>query len=118
MTFDVRGIEVHWERGRVNVYPGVDWQQDVGEQAERRREKVVARLTQAIGVVLGRPAYDDGERILPDGSIRHARAALLSIPGAVLTMDADPRDEDNEVADRALINELDAIEREFDRYGL
>ena len=72
----------------------------------------------AIGIVLGRPAYGDGERILPDGSIRHARAALLSLPGAVLTMDADPRDEDHEAADRALIAELEAFEREFDKLGL
>jgi hypothetical protein len=118
MTFDVRGIEVQWERGRVAVYPGSDWLQEVGAQAERRREKVVARLTQAIEIVLGRPAYDDGERIMPDGSIRHARAALLSLPGAFLTMDADPRDEDHEAVDRALIAELEEFERELDPCGL
>jgi hypothetical protein len=118
MTFDVNGTEVTWERGHVDVYPGVDWMQDVGAQAERRREQVIARLHRAIEIALGRPAYDDGERILPDGSIRHARAALLSLPGAVLTMDADHRDEDREAADLALIAELDAYEREFDKLGL
>jgi hypothetical protein len=118
MTFDVNGIEVQWERGRVDVYPGSNWMQDVGARAESRREAVIARLHQAISIALSRPAYDDGERILPDGSIRHARAALLSLPGAVLTMDADHRDEDREAADLALIAGLDAYEREFDKLGL
>jgi hypothetical protein len=44
MLFDVNGIEVQWDRGHVAVYPGVDWMRDVGAQAARRREAVLARV--------------------------------------------------------------------------
>lgn len=71
----------------------------VGKRGLARLHELQVGLEADVDRVLGQAAYrDDGfDRILPDGSARHARAALLS-----LAPDAEVRIDDEQEVDAVL----------------
>jgi hypothetical protein len=64
------------------------------ERMLRKLREAEDKLRAEVSAARHRAAYDaesdDQFRVLPDGSARHARLALTSLPGAVLIVDEVP----------------------------